>query len=416
MLGSLARRQRRPLWAWLAFAMVVAVAVSLFNASRGRSAAIAEAEIDAKLTAQTELATLLEPRDLETPVTGERAVELSTAIGSQITSVSRIDEVRIYSSVGRILYADDPSIVGTRPSYLRELTFEVANGDPESHARGGMLQTFVPIWLAPDGVVVVAEMSQPLDPVTSTASGPWNTVALACGGFLLGAIAMIVVTSVARSATLPGPVYDYGSRSGSRAQPTGAGTAPARIQQPGVREIQELHHMAEGRARAAEQDLRSVRTQLKDAMAQVSELELVIATPSTGQQECEGLRERFRETSERLNLIEMDNTALRERLHLREQELEEARSQIRAAGSAPAGMAELKQRLEGAEVRASDMAREMKRIETELDDTTTRLHMSKLSEALREIDNDDIESEEPSHAARVVVEHQPGITTPEKVR
>ena len=73
----------------------------------------------------------------------------------------------------------------------------------------------------------------------------------------------------------------------------------------------------------------------------------------------------------------MDNTALRERLHLREQELEEARGRIRTAESAPAGMAELQQRLEGAEVRASDMAREMKRIETELDDTTTRLHMSK---------------------------------------
>ena len=145
-------------------------------------------------------------------------------------------------------------------------------------------------------------------------------------------------------------------------------------------------------------------------------LELEIAAPSAGQQECEGLRERFRETSERLNLIEMDNTALRERLHLREQELEESRSRIRAAESAPAGMAELKQRLEGAEVRASSMAREMKRIETELDDTTTRLHMSKLTEALREIDNDDTDTEEPSHAAPVVVEHQPGITTPEKVR
>lgn len=172
-----------------------------------------------------------------------------------------------------------------------------------------------------------------------------------------------------------------------------------------------MRQAAEGRARASEQDLKGVRAQLKEALGQISLLEAQIEAPSVGQQECEGLRERFRETSERLNLIEMDNTALRERLHLREQELEEARGRIRSAETAPRGMAELRRRLEGAEERATDMAREMKRIETELDDTTTRLHMSKLTEALREIDG-----EEPGHVAPVVVEQGSESTSPEKVR
>ncbi len=426
MLGSLARRQRRPLWGWLVFLSIVAVSVSLFNVFRARDAAIVEAGVDAELTAQTELATLLEPRDLEGPVTDDRALEITAAVESQITSVSRIDEVRIYSSIGRILYADDPGIVGTRPSYLRELTFEVANGDPESHARGGMLQTFVPIWLAPDGVVVVAEMSQPLDPITSTAYGPWIMVALFSGVVLLGAIAMIVVTSIERTSASAPMVYDYGPS--PRRQPGGRPTHGGPPQrggpsqpggppqavipgQPGVRELEQMRQAAEGRARASEQDLKGVRAQLKEALGQISLLEAQIEAPSVGQQECEGLRERFRETSERLNLIEMDNTALRERLHLREQELEEARGRIRSAETAPRGMAELRRRLEGAEERATDMAREMKRIETELDDTTTRLHMSKLTEALREIDG-----EEPGHVAPVVVEQGSESTSPEKVR
>jgi len=109
-----------------------------------------------------------------------------------------------------------------------------------------MLQTFVPIWLAPDGAVVVAEMSQPLDPVTSTASGPWNTVALVSGVLLLGAIAMIVVTSTARASNVPVPVYDYGPRgpgSPARAQSARGGTVAPLIQQPDVREVEERRHV-----------------------------------------------------------------------------------------------------------------------------------------------------------------------------
>ena len=96
----------------------------------------------------------------------------------------------------------------------------------------------------------------------------------------------------------------------------------------------------------------------------------------------------------------MENTALRERLHLREQELEEARARLRSSQAAPTGDGELRQRLEGAEERASQMAREMKRIETELDDTTTRLHMSRLTDALREAGHVDRTEEQDSPSDR----------------
>ncbi len=408
MVGSLARRHRRPLWGALAFLLVVAIAVSMYSASTAKDAAIAEAEIDAKLTAQTELATLLEPRDLETPIFNERADELTALIDTQITSVSRIDEVRIFSAIGRILYADDPTIVGTRPSYLRELTFEVANGEAQTHARGSLLQTFVPIWISPDGTVAVAEMSQALAPITSAAAAGWNTIALICAVLLLGAIVMIVVTSLAQP-TQPSnlPVHVYAPVSvpsgaeGTQAPAVVAVDAPLN-QQPGFREIDELRRTAESRARASEQDLRGVRTQLKDALAQVALLEEELTIQGTGQQDCEALRDQFRESSERLNLIEMENTALRERLHLREQELEEVRARLRSSQTAPAGMSELRQRLEGAEERASQMASEMKRIETELDDTTTRLHMSSLTEALREAGHVDPEMEDQDSPPIVV--------------
>ena len=111
MFGSLARRRRRPIWGWLIVILLFALSGSLFLSMRAKSQAIQEASTEARLAAQTELATLLEPRDLLAPVVGERALELGASIDSQITSVGPIDDIRIYSSLGRILYAADPSIV-----------------------------------------------------------------------------------------------------------------------------------------------------------------------------------------------------------------------------------------------------------------------------------------------------------------
>jgi multidrug efflux pump subunit AcrA (membrane-fusion protein) len=145
MFGSLTRRRRRPIWGWLIVILLFAVSGSLFLSMRAKSQAIQDASTQARLAAQTELATLLEPRDLLAPVVGVRALELGAGIHSQITSVGPIDDIRIYSSLRRILYADDPAIVGTRPSYLRDLTFAVASGEAQTQVRGDVLQTLVPI-------------------------------------------------------------------------------------------------------------------------------------------------------------------------------------------------------------------------------------------------------------------------------
>ena len=210
MVGSLTRRRWRPLWAWTAVLMMGAVVACVFMASGARSTALADASTDARLAAQTELATLLEPRDLISPVVGERAAELGAAIESQILSVGPIDEVRIYSSLGRILYAKDPSIVGTRPTYLRDSTFEVASGEPKAQVRGDVLQTLVPIWLSPGGTVVVAEMSQPAGSVVSSATTPWYLAAGACAALMLGAIAMVTASSRPRApAPVAAPVHVY---------------------------------------------------------------------------------------------------------------------------------------------------------------------------------------------------------------
>ena len=413
MFGSLTRRQRRPLWGWLIVILLFAVSGSLFLSMRAKSQAIQEASTDARLAAQTELATLLEPRDLLAPVVGERALELGAGIDSQITSVGPIDDIRIYSSLGRILYADDPSIVGTRPSYLRDLTFAVASGEAQTQVRGDVLQTLVPIWLSPGGTVVVAELSQEAGPVVSPVTA-WYLLVLGCIVLLIGAITLFALSS--RSS----PVADHGRPSEMPVQVFPAGGAPradrAMSSPPAVPgrelELERSRRAAEDRADAAEGNLRGIQKQLKESLARTAELErrLVTAesTTHTSDSESAALRERLSDTAERLNAAELDAKAQRQRLSLKQQELEEAqgrlasvqinadlveelRRKLAGAESRADGVQALQAKLEAAESRAEEMANEMARMEADLDYAADQFHMTKLSEALRDIDHDGID-------------------------
>jgi hypothetical protein len=409
MFGSLTRRQRRPLWGWLIVILLFAVSGSLFLSMRARSQAIQEASTDARLAAQTELATLLEPRDLLAPVVGVRALELGAGIDAQITSVGPIDDIRIYSSLGRILYADDPGIVGTRPSYLRDLTFAVASGEAQTQVRGNVLQTLVPIWLSPGGTVVVAELSQEVGPVVSSVT-TWYLFALGGTVLLIGAITLFALSS--RSSAVP----NHGRPSEMPVQVFPAGGAPradrAMSSPPAVpgreHELERSRRAAEDRAEAAEGNLRGIQKQLKESLARTAELErrLVAAesTTHTSDSESTALRERLSDITERLNAAELDAKAQRQRLALKQQELEEAqgrlasvqtsadlveelRRKLAGAESRADGVEALQAKLEAAEDRAEEMENEMARMEADLDHASDQFHMTKLSEALRDIDD-----------------------------
>jgi hypothetical protein len=398
MLGSLVKRERRPLWAAISVLLLFAIGTAVFMGARARSNATVEAAEDAELTAQTELAPLLLPRDLMAPIVGERATDLGGQIETTITSSGDVDRVRIYSSLGRILYATEPDIVGTRPSYLRDLTFEVVNGDTQTQVHSGLLQTYVPIWLSPEGAVVVAEMSQPYGPIAAEASGTWNQLALACGVLLLGGIAMIVKTSLSR-APAKTSVQVYAPQAPVRLPKdllAPAADAPI-YQQAGFRVVEEQRMAAEARAKAAEENYRSVQQQLKATLAQMKELEGRLAMQesqtTTSDTELQALRDQLRDTAERLHKADIDNNQLRERMALRQRELEEARHQVASIRAEGSDAEELKQRLVAAERRAGELARQAERLESELDYTKSKLHMTKLSEALREFDNDEIDIE-----------------------
>jgi chromosome segregation ATPase len=174
-------------------------------------------------------------------------------------------------------------------------------------------------------------------------------------------------------------------------------------------ELERSRRAAEDRADAAEGNLRGIQKQLKEALARTAELErrLVTAesTTHTSDSESSALRERLSDTTERLNAAELDAKAQRQRLALKQQELEEAqgrlvsvqtdaglveelRRKLAGAESRADGIQALQAKLEAAESRAEEMASEMARMEADLDYAADQFHMTKLSEALRDIDHD----------------------------
>jgi predicted nuclease with TOPRIM domain len=137
---------------------------------------------------------------------------------------------------------------------------------------------------------------------------------------------------------------------------------------------------------------------------------------STSDGEILALRDQLKETSERLHEAEMDNNALRERMSLRQQELEEARRmaaefRIQSAGG------DLRRRLQAADERAAEMERQIDELEAWLQGSLERATEMRFPRELSDIDDhieiqEDDDHDEPS----VVIRNAPGRTTSEKVR
>lgn len=372
MFGRSHRRERRAVWGSLTLIIVIAIGGTLTAAASSRTRLTERAATDARLIAQTQLAPLLTARDLEAPITGERARELGEAIRAEIISTGPIEKIRLYSRLGRILYDADPQLVTVRPSFVRDLIYRVATGRAESIVREGHLLTYVPLWTSPGGTVVVAEMSQPYGPIEAEATGLWHRIALGLGIALLATAGLFVRAVRARDRAI--------SLVEVRAHPEFVAAEDARAR-------------AEQRAAAAEAALTDVRRQLRAALDEISTMErtMEMLEQEDRSEEVRSLRDQLRDTAERLHAVERDNAALRERLALRQRELDEHKARLLQleARTPSAEVEELRRSLEAAERRATELESEVERLEAELDATAGSLHLAKLSEALREIDNDE---------------------------
>jgi hypothetical protein len=321
--------------------MLAAGAVFAFvHASEARDRAIADAARHARVIAETKLAPLLEESDLTAPITGSRYDAVAGAVERTILDRTSVKQLTIWSDVGRILFAQDEGSVGTRPTFIRDLVYGVANGTTQTQTESGTLKTFTPIWRQPGGTVAVAELDQPLGPIAGTAGRLSTLVALALGlgSLVCWALFALAVRPRAKAAVgspmLPEPgLRRPASAGGAQAlgpvmaaappsvvkRVTGAGTPPASsARDPGLREAEKARTEAEQRARAAEERLNRLQLQHKQAMERLEALEarlsVAAAAPKHTQEELRALRDQVRESAERLHTAEAENERLRARL------------------------------------------------------------------------------------------------------
>ncbi len=336
MVGSVARLGARLTRGALAVVITAVAVLCSVHAGQVRDRALAEAAQRAVLVAQTRLAPLLDEGDLSSPITGARYDQLASAV-RRIADRAGIERLTIWSDIGRILFSMDQKLVGTRPTYIRDIVYGVANGTTQTEVETGALKTFTPLWRRPGGTVVVAELDQPFGPIAAAsrawqlAAGVGGLVSLVCwvlfamswraGASGTAARSLAQVGSVRRSA--PGPAMTgpmgYAPPSGAslrRSQPPGA-PAPAHVQ-AGMREMEQARIEAEQRAKAAEDRLKRLQQQHKQAMERLQALEarlsVAAAAPKQSQEELRALRDQVRESAERLHTAERENQELRARL------------------------------------------------------------------------------------------------------
>jgi len=326
----------------VAVALAVAAASLFVHADDARAASVADAAGRARLIAQTKLAPMLAESDLDSPVGSQRYKTLETAVKRTILKRSDVEQVTIWSDVGRVLFAQDDKLIGTKPTYIRNFVYGVANGTTQTQVESGTLKTFTPIWRQPGGTVVVAELDQPFGPLAGTAGRVFMPAALVLG---LGSLVCWVLfamtwrsggggaarSSLVQPAAAPGRVGPAPTPTGAQALgPVMAAAPPSVVKRvssanaeaakpdPGLREVEQARSDAEQRARAAEDRLTRLQLQHKQAMERLQALEarlsVAAAAPKQSQEELRALRDQVRESAERLHSAEAENEQLRARL------------------------------------------------------------------------------------------------------
>lgn len=299
MLGSVAKRERRSLWATLSLLLALGIGGCVFLAGSERSSAT-EASQEEALLAGEQVRSMITKKDLEGPVTGARHDRLAGDIREAITSRGPVDAVTIWSPQARLLFAADESLVGTRAADLRGLVARVAEGSPQSRVRAGSLQTFLPMWPSPRGAVAVVEMDQPAEAIAA-AGGTWSLLRTALTVALVATLLLFVLTLLPkrlpalsfrrnRSAASDGPPQpDQGHRGPfwsrlTRREPAPADDSSPAYMHPGFRQIEEARKAAEDRAIATQQDFNGLQSRFERTIDQVKVLEgQVQAEDATGQ-------------------------------------------------------------------------------------------------------------------------------------
>jgi hypothetical protein len=373
MPGRDTRRNQRPIWAAMTALLLTGMITSLFLAARAKQSAEATATSRAQVAVQQDLAPLLTSSDAAQPVTGERYQTLSALVTRRLLSAGPSDGVTVYSPDAMTVFDVERGRVGERAPELRARIERVLGEGRESVVEGDAFHSFVPLRLKPEeDPLAVVDVTQPYEPLWSSASKPWRLAAIGFAALLLPAIGMLVLTfrgafgrtggtAWARSAagtpaapTSAVPSHDANMRP-ARAARGGTAEPPPVYEHPGYRAEVEGRRKAEDRAARAEEAAANIRRELKQLkqaaeghdVGAVTQMQLKLAEAEEQGVAAQLERE---ELSEKLRRTEGQRVELFERLDVALGQLAEAKQQG-VAGAVPDP--ELDARIAHAEERAA---------------------------------------------------------------
>jgi hypothetical protein len=203
MLGSVARRERLPLWALVSFVAVVGFALSALLAQAARNAAL-EAVVDRARDAGQLLTDTISDKQLADPIKGASYDKLAQKISRSVSADGPSVGVTVWSSRGRVLFSLERSSVGTSDREMRPLITDVSEDSGSYRVAGTTVRAFVPVpRLAKDQVVLV-EVDEPLAAVEARVGNVWTLLRLAFAfglGVSLLLLGLSFASSVKRAAT-----------------------------------------------------------------------------------------------------------------------------------------------------------------------------------------------------------------------
>lgn len=373
MPGRDTRRTQRPIWAAMTALLLTGMITSLFLAARAKQSAEATATSRAQVAVQEDLAPLLTSSDAAQPVTGERYQTLSALVTRRLLSAGPSDGVTMYSPDATIVFDLERGRVGERAPELRARIDRVLGQGRESVVEGDAFHAFVPLRLKPEeDPLAVVDVTQPYEPLWSSASKPWRVAAIGFAALLLPALGMLVLgfrgsfgrstggTGLGRAAAgtraAPAPAVQAHDASIRPTRAAGGVVEPPPVyEHPGYRAEVEGRRKAEERAARAEEAAEAIRRELKQLkqassgpdVAAVAQLQVKLAEAEEHARAAEGERE---EISERLRRTETQRGELIERLDGALEELAQAKQE--QAQTIPVADPELDARAAQAEERA----------------------------------------------------------------
>jgi signal transduction histidine kinase len=252
---------------------LIGIGVGALRSGDLRARSEAAATVRAELIAESVIAPLLVPADLEGPIRGDRFDALDRAIHEFAMEDAGVERVKIWNHQGMVVFSNDPAQVGGEPemeedlleAFEGEVASEISDLDEPENASERLLadqlfETYVPVNLSgdteSDEVSAVIEVYQDYSSIQLEIDRLNNTLKISLGIGLLALYVLLLPLMIGTTRTL------RRQNAQLTEQADQLGVLLAREQET-VAELRELDRLKSDFAAAASHELRTPLTTIR---------------------------------------------------------------------------------------------------------------------------------------------------------